>query len=133
MIDVVPVDGKDIAIINSDSVILKDTQSALDLMMAIKQKAGTDRFCINSEAVCDDFFRLKTKLAGEVLQKYENYGVKFAIFGDISKFTKKSIPLQDFIRESNKNCNTFFCADQEEAVKCLAKVGWDLPEYSHRN
>ncbi len=48
-------------------------------------------------SICDDFFDLSTRLAGEILQKFINYHVKIAIIGDFSIYTSKS--LKDFIYE----------------------------------
>ena len=39
-------------------------------------------------------------IAGDILQKFVNYGIKFAIFGDFTGYTSK--PLKDFIYESLK-------------------------------
>ncbi len=55
--------------------------------------------------ICDDFFILSTGFAGEMLQKYINYGGRIAIYGDFSNYTSK--PLHDFIYESNKGKDVF--------------------------
>ena len=64
-----------------------------------------------------DFFILSTGVAGEILQKYVNYGGRIAIYGDFSSYTSK--PLKDFMYESNKGANVFFVATKEEAVNRL--------------
>ena len=63
---------------------------------------------------------LSSGLAGEILQKYINYGGKIAIYGDFSHYTSK--PLKDFIYESNKGKDVFFVATKEEAVQKLSNV-----------
>ena len=45
-------------------------------------------------------------LAGEILQKFINYGVRFAIYGDFSKYTSK--PLKDFRYGSNNGKDIYF-------------------------
>ena len=72
---------------------------------------------MNKEAIVEDFFILSKGLAGEVLQKFINYQIKFAIYGDYSKYTSK--PLKDFIYESNKGKDIFFMESKEEAIKML--------------
>ena len=62
---------------------------------------------------------MSTGIAGEILQKFMNYRIKAAIFGDYSKYTSK--PLKDFIYESNHGKNFFFVATREEAVDRLKK------------
>ena len=58
-----------------------------------------------------DFLRLSSGLAGEVLQKFVNYRLKFAILGDISAATAASAPLRDFVYESNRGRSVWFAQD----------------------
>lgn len=103
-----------------DEKVIADVQSALDLMMRAKYEWNTDRIAIDKKAVADDFFILSTTLAGEILEKYIQYGMKLAIFGDFSVYTSK--PLKDFIFESNKGKDFFFVAGEEEAVQKLSRI-----------
>lgn len=109
----------DIAIVNSDEMIIKDTQTAIDFIMSVKYETNCSKIAINKEAIIDDFFILSKGIAGEILQKFINYQIKFAIIGDYSKYTSK--PLKDFIYESNKGKDIFFVVTEDEAVKMLDK------------
>lgn len=109
-----------VAIVKSDKPIITDPQSALDFMMTVQFEADTNRIALNKEAISEDFFVLSTGLAGEVLQKFINYNVKFAVFGDFSKYTSK--PLKDFIYESNQGNHIFFVSTEEEAAERLGKA-----------
>ena len=60
---------------------------------------------------------MKTRLAGEILQKFINYRMKLAIVGDFSMYSSKS--LQEFIYESNKGKAIFFMFNEKEAVEKL--------------
>lgn len=102
-----------------EEVLLADVSSALDLMMSVKYQTGCSRIAVNKGAVGEDFFILSTRLAGEVLQKFINYGVKLAIFGDFSGYTSK--PLHDFIYESNKGKDVFFAATEQKAIEMLTR------------
>lgn len=117
-INIVKENNIKIAIVNSQEVIIKDVQSALDFMMTILYKTGCYRIIINKEAICEDFFDLKTKIAGEILQKFVNYQVKIAIVGDFSKYSSKS--LKDFIYESNNGNHFFFLPDDLTAIRKLS-------------
>lgn len=111
--------GQIVAVVTeADEVIIKDTSSALDLLMAARYEAGADRIAIAKELVIDDFFILSSGIAGEILQKYVNYQMKIAIYGDYSGYTSK--PLHDFIYESNKGRDFFFVETREEAICKLA-------------
>lgn len=109
----------DIAIVNSNEVIIKDVQSAIDFIMTIKYETNCSKIALNKRAIIEDFFILSKGLAGEILQKFINYQIKFAIIGDYSKYTSK--PLKDFIYESNKGKDIFFVASEDEAIKMLSK------------
>lgn len=109
--------GKCIAVVETPEVVISDTQSALDLLMDASYTAGSKAICIPKTAVCEDFFILSTGVAGEILQKFINYGGKIAIYGDYSEYTSK--PLKDFIRESNRGKDIFFVRTKEEALERL--------------
>ncbi|MCM0650993.1 DUF4180 domain-containing protein [Clostridium swellfunianum] len=107
-----------IAIVNSQEVLITDVQSALDLMATIWYEAGSYRIIINKSAIVEEFFDLKTRLAGEILQKFVNYNVKVAIVGDFTAYSSKS--LRDFIYESNNGKHIFFVADENQGVEKLS-------------
>ena len=112
--------GIDIAVISSDEAVITDPQSALDLIMSVKYETGAERAAIPKELVCEEFFVLSTGIAGEILQKFINYHMKAAIYGDYSHYTSK--PLKDFIYESNQGKDIFFTATKEEAIQKLARA-----------
>lgn len=108
----------DIAAVSGDEKIVTDVQSALDLMMRVKYETGAARIAIDKNLICEEFFILSSGLAGEVLQKFINYHVKAAIYGDYARYTSK--PLRDFIYESNNGHDFFFVATRQEAIEKLA-------------
>lgn len=114
--------GVQIAVAQTENreTILADAQSALDFAMTVKYEYQADRIAIEKRAVADDFFILSTGLAGEILQKYMNYGIKLAIFGDFTTYTSK--PLRDFIRESNRGNHFFFVPSEAEAIQTLSAL-----------
>lgn len=104
--EIVKRNNTEIAVVKSDELLITDVQSALDLIITVKYETGCTNIAINQEAFINDFFVLSTCLAGEILQKFINYGIRLAIYGDFSKYTSK--PLKDFIYESNKGKNIYF-------------------------
>ena len=107
------------AIVESDTIVITDAQTALDVLMSAKYDAGTKNIVIDKELIVEDFFVLSRGLAGEILQKYINYDGRIAIYGDYSHYTSK--PLKDFIYESNKGKDVFFVATEDEAIEMLTK------------
>jgi len=68
----------------------------------------------------DDFFRLRTGIAGEVVQKIIQYRLKLAILGDITRYVEESTALRDFVRESNRGSQFCFVANCEELAQRIA-------------
>ena len=110
----------DVAVVSSDEKVIVDVQSALDLVMTVKYETGVSRIVLDKNLVCEDFFILSTGVAGEILQKFINYHIKAAIWGDFSRYASK--PLRDFIYESNNGRDFFFVETREEAVRRLAEA-----------
>ncbi len=92
-------------------------QDALDLI-ATASYNGAAGVVIPAERLSPDFFALKTRFAGDMLQKFVNYGMRAAIAGDFSGFASES--LQAFIRESNRGRHVFFQPTVEAAVRAIA-------------
>ncbi len=109
----------DIAIVKSEEIVIKDVQSAIDFVMTIKYETNCNKIVLNKEAIVEEFFILSTGLAGEILQKFINYQVKFSVCGDYSKYTSK--PLRNFIYESNNGRDIFFAENEDEAIRMLTK------------
>lgn len=108
------------ALVSSDIPVITNSQAALDLLMTAKYDIGTKNIIIPKNLVNEDFFILSTGLAGDILQKFINYGGRIAIYGDYSHYTSK--PLKDFIYESNKGKDVLFVATLEEAQEKLTKT-----------
>lgn len=109
-----------VAVVLGEQKLITDAQSALDLAMTVKYETGAQRFAIPKKLVAEDFFILSSGMAGEILQKYINYQIKLAVWGDFSRYTSK--PLHDFIYESNQGRDFFFVGTREEAVQRLAEA-----------
>ncbi|KQX58733.1 MULTISPECIES: DUF4180 domain-containing protein [unclassified Paenibacillus] len=108
----------EMAVVENNEILITDVQSALDLMATVQFEAGCDRIILNRSALSEDFFDLKTRLAGEILQKFINYRKKVAIVGDFSIFSSES--LKDFIYECNKGKDIFFLSNEKEAIDKLS-------------
>lgn len=112
--------GADVAIVSSSEIVIEDVQSALDLIATVHYETGCDRIILNKSLVSESFFDLKTRLAGEILQKFINYRVKLAIVGDFSVYSSKS--LKDFIYESNNGKDIFLLPTEEQAIEKLSRL-----------
>lgn len=75
---------------------------------------------IPAERLDEAFFRLSTRVAGEIIQKFVQYRVGIVVLGDISRHTQSSAALRDFVRECNRGTQTWFLADEAELRERLA-------------
>ncbi|HBN85200.1 MAG TPA: DUF4180 domain-containing protein [Clostridiales bacterium] len=118
-VKIIQENNKNIAIVNSDKPLITDVQSSLDFMATIHYEYGCDNVIIDKEAISEEFFDLKTRMAGEILQKFVTYQMRIAIIGDFSVYSSKS--LRDFIYESNKGQHIFFLSDERQAIDQLKR------------
>ncbi|WP_327269753.1 DUF4180 domain-containing protein [Streptomyces sp. NBC_01218] len=70
----------------------------------------------------EDFFRLRTRVAGHIVQKFAQYGMGLVVFGDISRHTEGSSALTDFVRESNAGRQLWFLSDREQLAERLRET-----------
>lgn len=104
---------------DADGPTLGSERDANDLLSAAFEHSAT-LVAIPVARLSDDFFRLGTRLAGEVVQKFVNYKVRLAIVGDISQRIAASKPLHDFVYEANRGQQLWFVRDMAELEARLA-------------
>lgn len=112
------INDTEIAEVISDKVLIQNAEDGLDLMGTVYYQ-GFNKVIIYQKNLTADFFDLKNKMAGEILQKFSNYRVRLAIVGDFSIFESKS--LNSFIYESNKGMQVNFVASINEALNSLSR------------
>jgi len=81
---------------------------------------GAEWVVLPIEALAPIFFDLKSKVAGEILQKLMNYNLKCAIIGDLSEYIQKSTALRDFVYECNNGNQIAFIETLDIFQKRLA-------------
>lgn len=110
--------GNEIVVEVKTDRVLKELHDFIDILgnSYYLQSIGV---VLHSENLHNDFFELKTKLAGDILQKFSNYRQKLAIIGNFDNIKSKS--LNDFIRESNEFGKISFVNSLEDALVSLQK------------
>jgi hypothetical protein len=116
--EILELNGHQIAELISDEILICTTQEAVDLMMNCAYQ-GADSLLIYEHNLTPEFFDLKTKIAGDILQKFSTYQMRLAIVGNFEKFNSQS--LKDFIYESNKGGRILLLKTAEEARLALSK------------
>jgi hypothetical protein len=105
----------------SEGKKLRTDRDAVDLI-GDARSAGAGPNAIPVERLDEDFFVLRTRVAGEFAQKFVTYGVRLAILGDISKYKNDSKAFHDFVYEANRGRDLWFVASREELDQRLLTV-----------
>lgn len=82
--------------------------------------AGAGWAAVPVGRLSDDFFRLRTGLAGELSQAFVNYGVGLAVVGDVSAHVEASTAFRDWVRECDRGRHVWFAPDLPALAARLA-------------
>lgn len=105
-----------------DGPLLDGERAATDLI-GEALGAGAAILVVPVGRLAPGFLALRTRIAGEAIQKFVNYGLRVAFLGDISEAVAASDALRDFVRESNRGRHVWFVADEAELAEKLAHAG----------
>lgn len=114
--EVIEKDNKKYINYGSLEASLDTEQDALDLI-AVCMENGTHLLMLHSEILSDDFFKLRTGLAGSVLQKFINYRIKIAML--ITSELKIAGKFKELLAESNKGNDFRVFNNKDEAENWL--------------
>jgi hypothetical protein len=113
------VHGVRILFLDARGPVVANDRDAADIIGEVfSQRAHM--VAIPVERLVPDFFVLRTRIAGDVIQKFVNYDIRVAILGDISGPADASSALRDFVTESNRGMQVWFLADKAELNRRLA-------------
>jgi hypothetical protein len=109
------INGQSIAELSANGVVLSTAQQFLQMIM----DSSAEGIIVHQENIHEQFFDLRSGLAGEMLQKVVNYRLRLAIVGDFSIYESNS--LKAFILESNRSNSIAFVKTIKEALIRLSK------------
>ena len=102
--EVQTVAGQPVLLAAADGPLLSQANDAIGEAYS----TGAGVVAIPASRLDPEFFRLASGVAGEMLQKFVNYGIRPVILGDISAHLAASNALRDFVRESNRGTSVWF-------------------------
>lgn len=103
-----------------DGEIIRSERAAVDLIgEALGQHA--EGVVIPAERLDDEFFQLRTRIAGDIMQKFVMYRLLLVIVGDISRHVAESSALRDFVYETNRGDHVWFLSSLEELGERLGQ------------
>ena len=106
--------GVRVFVVAREGALLQSERAATDLVGDSYSAGGAEIIALPVERLGAAFFTLKTRIAGEMLQKFMNYGFRVAIVGDIAAYVEASGALRDFVYESNRGRQVWFVRDLDE-------------------
>ena len=104
--------------LRAEGTLLESDRDAVDIIAAASEHRP-EFIVIPTERLGEDFFRLRTKVAGEIIQKFLTYRLRVVILGDISKYLSVSSALRDFVFECNSGAHVWFVTNLEELSQRL--------------
>jgi hypothetical protein len=100
---------------------LTSEQDALDLIGEALQ-SGAELILVPVERLAEDFFHLKTGLAGQIIQKFVMYRRRLVILGDISAYVAQSRALRALVYETNRGNQVWFLPTLQELDQRLNRT-----------
>lgn len=117
-IRVIEKDGRRYVECTADKVIINTEKDALDIIAVCFEK-NISLLVIHSEILSEDFYNLRTGLAGAVLQKFANYHIKAAL---VMPSQEKIIGrFGEMVNEVNKGSDFRVFSSLSEAEKWIIK------------
>ena len=104
---------------SAEGPLLDNDRAAMDII-GNASSSSAELVVIPIERFSLDFFQLRTRLAGDLLQRFVNYRLRLAIIGDLSKPLAESQALQALVRESNRGAQIWFLPTIDELKLKLA-------------
>ncbi|RKE18631.1 DUF4180 domain-containing protein [Streptomyces sp. TLI_171] len=113
------VGGVQVMVCPAEGEALAGEQQAVDLLGDAHYQ-GASWVAVPVARLGEEFFRLRSGVAGAVVQKFAQYRMGLVVVGDIAAHVERSDALRDFVRESNRGGQLWFVADLPELAGRLA-------------
>ncbi len=102
----------------SHDVMIRNSGDILDLL-SFGAEHTTNLYLLEETNLDRPFYDLKSGLAGEIVQKFSNYGVRAVIVGSFNSI--QSQRFREFMAESNKGEQLRFAEDGASGLQWLVR------------
>ena len=76
---------------------------------------------VPADRVAPEFFTLSSRVAGEVVRKFQMYHVRLVVLGDVSTHVESSEAFRAFVHETNRGSDVWFLSGERELSAKLAR------------
>ena len=115
---IVEQDGIRFAVLDENGPSLTGEAVALDVI-GDAFRSDVDLIVIPKSRLPAEFLQLKTRILGEVAQKFVNYNIRVGFVGDFFRETSEHDALRDFFYETNKGGQFLFASDIDGLVALM--------------
>lgn len=113
------IQGHRVLTYDHDEPALGSERAATDLIGdAFGEQA--DVVVVPADRVAADFYTLSTRVAGDVMRKFQMYHVRLVIVGDVTAHEEASEAFRAFVHEINRGSDIWFVRDEQELSAKLA-------------
>ncbi|MFZ0590229.1 MAG: DUF4180 domain-containing protein [Bryobacteraceae bacterium] len=99
--------------LTAEGPLLRNDRDVVDVITTASEHRP-EFIVVPTERLDDDFFHLRTRVAGEIIQKFSTYRLRLVIVGDISGHLNESSAFREFVYECNRGSHIWFLNDLEE-------------------
>lgn len=110
-----------VLVCSPDGKKLTSEQDILDLI-GEAMYSGVEWILVPVERLEEDFFQLKTGIAGQIIQKFVMYRRRLVILGDISRYIAQSRTFRSFVYETNRGHEVWFLTNLQEFNQRLGGI-----------
>ena len=109
----------DIAVIESDDIILRSPDSALSLLSKVRSESGSSRLVLFESSISKDFFNMVGMYAYDAQQMVANQGIRVAVVGSFEGVN--AYTLRQFDYEQKPDAAIFLAESEEQALERLSR------------
>jgi hypothetical protein len=117
--DAATIAGVPVVVCPTDGPAISSADDAVEIIGST-YGSGAEVIVIPKERLAPEFFQLRTRVAGEVVQKIQMYGFHLVVAGDVEAQLAASQALRDFVREANRGSQLWFVRDLVELEERLS-------------
>lgn len=113
--------GMSVLVVDADDAVL--TARGVNDVLSAAFEGGAHTVAVAVDRLDPAFFELRSGVAGEIVQKFVNYGMRLVVVGALPEEALESRSFSGFVVEGNRGRGPWFVASLDELAARLATAG----------